>query len=58
MIGLLEPMKTSSIPLLLQLDAPVVKIVSGEQCPGMYRLRQVHKAVTTLEGRPRPFPSS
>ncbi|XP_066191292.1 regulator of chromosome condensation isoform X3 [Sylvia atricapilla] len=28
-IGLLEPMKTSSIPLLLQLDAPVVKIASG-----------------------------
>lgn len=29
-IGLLEPMKTSSLPVLLQLDTPVVKIVSGE----------------------------
>ncbi|XP_067167538.1 regulator of chromosome condensation isoform X2 [Apteryx mantelli] len=28
-IGLLEPMKKSSVPVLLQLDAPVVKIVSG-----------------------------
>nr|XP_054504403.1 regulator of chromosome condensation [Agelaius phoeniceus] len=28
-IGLLEPMKTSSVPVLLQLDTPVVKIVSG-----------------------------
>ncbi|XP_062365032.1 regulator of chromosome condensation isoform X4 [Cinclus cinclus] len=28
-IGLLEPMKTSSVPVLLQLDEPVVKIVSG-----------------------------
>lgn len=28
-IGLLEPMKTSSVPVLLQLDMPVVKIVSG-----------------------------
>ncbi|XP_041319144.1 regulator of chromosome condensation isoform X2 [Pyrgilauda ruficollis] len=28
-IGLLEPMKTSSVPLLLRLNAPVVKIVSG-----------------------------
>lgn len=35
MIGLLEPMKTSSIPVLLQLSAPVVKIVSGEQGPGV-----------------------
>uniref|UniRef100_A0A674HFI8 Regulator of chromosome condensation 1 n=1 Tax=Taeniopygia guttata TaxID=59729 RepID=A0A674HFI8_TAEGU len=28
-IGLLEPMKTSSVPLLLELNAPVVKVVSG-----------------------------
>uniref|UniRef100_A0A8U8BKF4 Regulator of chromosome condensation 1 n=1 Tax=Geospiza parvula TaxID=87175 RepID=A0A8U8BKF4_GEOPR len=28
-IGLLEPMKTSSVPVLLQLNTPVVKIVSG-----------------------------
>lgn len=34
-IGLLEPMKTSSIPVLLQLNAPVIKIVSGEQGPGV-----------------------
>lgn len=51
-IGLLEPMKTSTTPLLLQLDAPVVKIASGEQRPGMCRVRQVHEAVTTLEGCP------
>lgn len=35
MIGLLEPMKTSSLPVLLQLSAPVIKIVSGEQGPGV-----------------------
>ena len=35
MIGLLEPMKTSSVPVLLPLSAPVVKIVSGEQGLGV-----------------------
>lgn len=60
-IGLLEPMKTSSIPLLLQLEAPVVKIVSGEQGPGVCRVRRVHKSVAALEEGPEdpwPFPPS
>lgn len=30
MIGLLEPMKKSTVPVLLQLNVPVVKIVSGQ----------------------------
>lgn len=30
-IGLLEPMKKSTVPALLQLNVPVVKIVSGQQ---------------------------
>lgn len=44
-IGLLEPMKPSSVPVQLQLGAPVVKIVSGEPGPG------VHEAVGTLRRR-------
>lgn len=30
MIGLLEPMKKSMVPVQVQLDAPVVKVASGE----------------------------
>lgn len=30
-IGLLEPMKKSTVPALLQLNVPVVKIVSGQR---------------------------
>uniref|UniRef100_A0A8C3GLB3 RCC1-like domain-containing protein n=1 Tax=Cairina moschata TaxID=8855 RepID=A0A8C3GLB3_CAIMO len=39
-IGLLEPMKTSSVPVLLQLSSPVVKIVSGND----------HLVMLTMDG--------
>lgn len=49
-IGLLEPMKTSSVPVLLQLSSPVIKIVSGEPDPGCARVRLLDEAVSALAG--------
>lgn len=51
-IGLLEPMQTSAVPVPLQLPAPVLKIASGE--PGPRALLAQLKAGAGPEG-PGPF---
>lgn len=58
MIGLLEPMKTSSVPVLLQLSSPVVKIVSGEPGPGRACVKLLDEAWLGREGPEGPCPFS